>query len=313
MSYDFVGCTSLESIKLPPNVVNLNSQYSDTNGVFQNCSSLKELYIPESVVKIGAHLCLGCTNLEKVNMDLPNLESIGQYIFRNCTNAVIEDVNLPKLKSVYSRNYAFENTRVKKVSSLGEITDTYEYMFNGCKELESVTLPNTLTTIGAFTFNGCSAWTEDLILPPNVTTCAKGCFRGAGIRRVLDLAQVTTLVGTDNWNNFGVFDGCPNLEIVILSELVVEIGSWALKNCIVLEAVVCKNPTPPTLGSGAFTGSLIASGTGSIYVPDPDSTGKIVEAYKTATNWNIYASRIFPVSQLEIDNPELYAEIEEYL
>lgn len=313
MSYDFVGCTSLESIKLPPNVVNLNSQYKDDNGVFQDCSSLKELHIPESVVKIGAHLCLRCTNLEKVNMDLPNLESIGQYIFQNCTNAVIEDVNLPKLKSVYSRNYAFQNTRVKKVSSLGEITNIYQYMFSGCKELESVALPSTLTTIGAFTFNGCSAWTEDLILPPNVTTCAQGCFRGAGIRRVLDLAQVTKLVGTNNWNDFGIFEACPNLEMVILSELVVEIGSWALKNCPVLEVVICKNPTPPTLGSGAFTGSLIASGTGSIYVPDPDGTGEIVQAYKTATNWSSYASRIVPISQLETDNPKLYAEIEEYL
>lgn len=181
-------------------------------------------------------------------------------------------------------------------------------MFDGCKELESVALPSTLTTIGAFTFNGCSAWTEDLILPPNVTTCSQGCFRGAGIRRVLDLAQVTTLVGTNNWNNFGIFDGCPNLEIVILSEMVAEIGSWALKNCPVLGAVICKNIVPPTLGSGAFTGSLIASGTGSIYVPDAS-----VEAYKTATNWSAYASRILPINLLPFDNPELYVEIKEYL
>lgn len=41
-----------------------------------------------------------------------------------------------------------------------------------------------------------------------------------------------------------------------------------------------------------FTNTLIASGTGFIYVPDA-----LVESYKTATNWSTYADQILPLSE----------------
>lgn len=69
------------------------------------------------------------------------------------------------------------------------------------------------------------------------------------------------------------------------------------------------NITPPTLGANCF---INTNSSFRIYVPD-DGTGAIVQDYKAATNWSSYASRIFPISQLATDNPELYAEIEEYL
>ena len=73
--------------------------------------------------------------------------------------------------------------------------------------------------------------------------------------------------------------------------------------------LVMKAITPPTIQSNTF---MNLPSSAKFYVPD-DGTGTVVQAYKTATNWSTYASRIFPISQLEIDNPELYAEIEEYL
>ena len=71
------------------------------------------------------------------------------------------------------------------------------------------------------------------------------------------------------------------------------------------KVLVMKAVTPPTIQNNTFMG---LSNTAAFYVPDES-----VEAYKAATNWSAYASRISPISQLEIDNPTLYAEIQEYI
>ena len=42
----------------------------------------------------------------------------------------------------------------------------------------------------------------------------------------------------------------------------------------------------------AFQETLIESGNGYIYVPD-----KLIEQYKTATNWSVFANQIKPLSE----------------
>ena len=61
-----------------------------------------------------------------------------------------------------------------------------------------------------------------------------------------------------------------------------------------LQKLIINTQTVCTLTSStAFEGTVIASGTGSIYVPD-----NLVSTYKTATNWNLYADQIVGVSTL---------------
>jgi hypothetical protein len=138
---------------------------------------------------------------------------------------------------------------------------------------------------------------------PNASVVGSSAFANSGINRVLDLGSITSLIG--GWGaDEGVFRKCKSLTVAILPEILTNIGIQVFAGCEALEALIVKNPTPPTCGSAVLDGSDNCK----IYVPDVAS-----EAYKTATNWSAYASRIFPVSQLATDNPELYAEIEEYL
>jgi len=58
-----------------------------------------------------------------------------------------------------------------------------------------------------------------------------------------------------------------------------------------LVAVVSKAEIPVSIPSGLFSSS--ESGSFKIYVPDAS-----VDAYKAATNWSAYASRIYPLSQI---------------
>lgn len=74
------------------------------------------------------------------------------------------------------------------------------------------------------------------------------------------------------------FRGCKNLSTLILRNTFVDLAD---------EHVIL-------LDTSAFLDTPIASGTGYVYVPDD-----LVEKYKAATNWSVYASQIRPISELE--------------
>ena len=68
---------------------------------------------------------------------------------------------------------------------------------------------------------------------------------------------------------------------------VTQIGTDCFYLCSNLTSVTCKAITPPTLGYDVFKSTPIASGNGHIYVPSAS-----VNAYKSASGWSDYASRI---------------------
>jgi hypothetical protein len=182
--------------------------------------------------------------------------------------------------------------------------------FFGCTSLRNISFPIGTAAINGGAFGDTTSLNIDVDIP-TLTTLGDNAFRVSGVRRILDLGEVTTLgtYGTLSWGGEGVFYKCANLELVIIPTTVTSISDCAFYFCASLSTFVCKASVPPTLGgANTLAETPIASGTGSIYVPDAS-----VSAYREATNWSRYASRIFPISQLPSDNPELYEEIKEYL
>mgnify|MGYP002519763583 CR=1 FL=1 len=82
------------------------------------------------------------------------------------------------------------------------------------------------------------------------------------------------------------FSGRTELSSVVIGNSVTNIGSYAFANCSSLTSIIINATTPPTLGGNAFNGS-----TCQIYVPSEN-----VNAYKTASGWSTYASKIQPIS-----------------
>ena len=81
--YAFYGCEKLESIHLSANTPRLYQQ------VFDGCSSLKMIEIPESVSSItGGSVFGNCSSLEKIIIP-PSVLSISAGTFQNCPNVVI--------------------------------------------------------------------------------------------------------------------------------------------------------------------------------------------------------------------------------
>lgn len=79
------------------------------------------------------------------------------------------------------------------------------------------------------------------------------------------------------------FDNNVTMLSVTIGDRITSIGSRAFNSCIKLKSITCLATTPPTLGSGAFGSKNDCP----IYVP-----AESVEAYKAASGWNAYTSRI---------------------
>lgn len=260
-----------------------------------------------------------------------NAQAIPESAFSGCL--ALNSIDLSKVISL--SHASFYNSGLTEIISLGEITSipySNNYHEIGCFtnsiKLTKVVLPDTLKNIGNYAFKNCPI--TEINLPqsleiinsqalygvkapmvvdlPNLTTLGQASFLTSSVVKVLNLGTITKLQGNNDYNSFGDFYNCKNLEIVITPNTISSIAAYSLRGCSVLNTFVCKATTPPTLGSGSFTGTPIASGAGSIYVPDAS-----VEAYKTATNWSSYASRIKGISELPSDNAELYNEIKDYL
>ena len=85
----------------------------------------------------------------------------------------------------------------------------------------------------------------------------------------------------------GSFMGCSKLEKIDF-DVLEEIKDADFYQCSALTTVIIRTPSVCTMsGSGVFTSTPIESGTGYIYVP-----AALVDSYKAATNWSVYADQI---------------------
>lgn len=91
----------------------------------------------------------------------------------------------------------------------------------------------------------------------------------------------------------GAFAGCTALTSVELSK-VTSIAEKAFADAAVLNKLILRSTTVCTLANpNAFENTPIASGSGYVYVSDA-----LVDSYKSANNWQTYASQIKSVGEL---------------
>ena len=143
----FYQCRSMTSITIP------NSVTSIGDNAFYDCFKLTSIDIPNSVTSIGDNAFYDCFKLTSI--DIPNsVMSIGSYAF---DNTVWYDNQPDGL--VYAGKVAYkykgtmpDNTNITlEEGTLGIAGNA----FYDCDGLISVTIPNSLKSIGNYAFYGC--------------------------------------------------------------------------------------------------------------------------------------------------------------
>lgn len=91
------------------------------------------------------------------------------------------------------------------------------------------------------------------------------------------------------------FYNCAELEMVN-TPFVLSIGQSAFENCVVLDTLILlNNEQVCVLGTNALKGTLIAQGSGAVYVAD-----NMVELYQNHSDWNNYKDYIKSINELSI-------------
>ena len=204
------------------------------------------------------------------------LTSIGDYAFYGIASLTM--TSLPSGVTTIGNN-AFQNCTYLALSSLPEgVTSIGAGAFWGCTNLALTSLPTGVTSINAYAFYNCTGLTQ-ITLPTTLTSIGDSAFYNCRGLTQITLPTTLTSIGAD------AFTSCTGLTQITLPSTLTSIGNSAFIGCNSLATVICLAVSPPTLGTTVFPNA-----TQQIKVP-LDS----VEAYKAATNWSSYASRIVAI------------------
>lgn len=181
----FNECSKLEYINLPDSLIDLGKN------CFCGCKSLKTITIPPNV-KYSSDF-VGCESLRQIQLPY-GLEKLGS--FEGCIN--LKSINIPStVKDV--GHTSFTNCKsLKKLKIPEGITPIMPQCY-GCENLENVIIPSTIKCINELTFGNCEKL-DNVVIPSNVTIQGDGLFG-------------------ESDNHFrSAFEGCTGMHMITLGQ-----------------------------------------------------------------------------------------------
>ena len=113
---------------------------------------------------------------------------------------------------------------IKSVTIGNSVTSIGYSAFSGCSSLASVTIPNGVTSIGYSAFYGCSSLAS-VTIPNGVTSIGNGAFYGCSSLKSVTIPDSVTSIG------YSAFEGCSSLASVTIPDSVRSIGNYAFNAC----------------------------------------------------------------------------------
>jgi hypothetical protein len=182
-------------------------------------------------------------------------------------------------------NWFRENNTIKSFDEFKyfkAVTSLVNDAFANAKNLETISLPPNCTIIGSAAFWSCSKLATINGLEQVTSVGSQGFLT----------VKITSL-SLPNYQGAiadRTFSYCSNLEVADLGAGVTQLSGEVFSSDTKLATLIVRATTPPSLVGTNFYQCPLSV----IYVPDAS-----LEAYKTATNWNTYADRIHPLSEIE--------------
>ena len=230
--YAFQGCNQLATASIPGSVGSIGTN------AFAGCSSLSAVDISDGVIEIGNGAFMSCFSLSSLSIP-GSVRTIGNDAFSACSE--ISYLILSEgLKSIGDE--AFSGIGIKRVTIPNSVTDLGAYAFYNCKNLTAVTIGSGVRKMGEYIFAECKTLTT-ANLTDGVQEIAMGMFSSCPIAEITIPASVTAI------GDYAFY--ATKLKTVTLPANVTKIGNHAF-DWSLLETITIPNGVTG-IGDGAFT------------------------------------------------------------
>ena len=256
------------------------SQWSGFMGDYEakKYCALTRVYVGENILEIGEGSFLYCNSLREISLPT-TIENIYCNSFRECSS--LEYLVLPPNLSSIDAQVFINTYSLKAIALPFSILSLGSQVFYSCYSLRSISLPPSLANTG--TFSVCYGL-ERAVLPAAATSIEIGVFSANYSLKEVKLPASFVSIGN------AAFAGCLALKSITLPAAVTEIKDSAFDACKSLRKVVLTGSSIPVLGIYVFRDCNQSL---RIFVPD-----RLLDGYRSATNWSEYANNICPVSAL---------------
>ena len=214
-------------------IPNDGSVTSIGDGAFYGCDSLVSITIPDSVISIGRFAFKDC---KIAKATIPTCAC--NYMPKDSLQTVI----ITSGKRIEWR--AFKDFKsLKSITIANSVTSIGESAFEGCAALPSITIPNSVISIGKSAFKGC-ALLKSITIPGSVKSIEPYVFEGC--------SNLTSIKMLDGVTSIDIaFKECSRLENIEMPNSITSIEQWCFAGCEALKKIIIPSSVK-NIGKFAF-------------------------------------------------------------
>ena len=259
----FENCTSLTSITIPNSVTRIDSR------AFSDCTSLTSITIPDSVTRIGEFTFSGCESLKSITIP-DSVTRIGEFTFSGCES--LKSITIPDgIEWICQHTFA-RCTSLTSVIIPDSVTSIDTSAFSDCTSLKSITIPDSVTSIDSSAFKDCKSLTS-IKIPDSVTSIESSTFENCTSLTSIAIPNSVTSIESS------AFYCCTSLTSITIPDSVASIGDYTFASCTSLTSITIPDSVT-RIGEFTFSGCESLKS-----ITIPDSVTSIGEgAFRDCTN-----------------------------